>query len=233
MLYAVMPVKDEADRWLSSTLSHLAKRRIGVLVCDDGSTDDTVAIAQQFENVTVVSRPVGIPSFLEHEGYFRQWCWSELPALGIAEDDWVLAIDADEFFLGEPKLDAPKAITAWAIPVVEIWAVDDEGAIYERKDGFWPHNDQPRLARWQDRTPVFRDRKMASGSIPLYAQNGVLRTNWERILHFGYARSIDRQRKYERYTLHNFGHNPIHIESILTSPSLERWAGEVPCLQAA
>lgn len=232
MLHAVMAVKNEAERWLRPVLADLETRGVATLVCDDGSTDDSISVARQFTNVVVTSRPEGIPSFLQHEGYFRQWCWTELVKCAVREGDWVLSIDADEFLLGEPNANAADEITAWSIPMVIVWGIED-GIVYERKDGFWGTDEQPRLARWQNRVPVFPDRKMGSGSLPLYARKNVVHSPWERIMHFGYARPEDRAAKYERYTTHSFGHNSQHIESIRTSPTLVRWEGRVPCLQPA
>ena len=47
------------------------------------------------------------------------------------------------------------------------------------------------------------------------------------ILHFGYAVQEDREYRYQRYG-NDRNHNRKHIESILKTPSLEDWSGEVP-----
>lgn len=232
MLFAIMAVRNEADRWLHPALAHLEKRGIQTLVCDDRSTDDSVSVARQFSNVVVTCRPENLPSFLQHEGHFRQWCWTELAKCGARKGDWVLSIDADEFLIGE-TLPGESEVTGWGIHHPEVWGFDSDGTPVIRTDGFWGDDAQLRLAPWRDCAPIFPDRAMGSGSLPLYARDIVASTPWLTLLHYGYARHEDRIAKYERYMEHSFGHNPTHIASILVHPTLKRWEGEVPCLQPA
>lgn len=242
MIYAVMPVKNEASRWLTDTLAHLDSMNITVLVCDDSSEDETCEIADGFLNTVVVQRPDSVPTFLQHEGRFRQWCWESLgECFEPEESDWVLAIDADEFLVGmldrfNPFLHTNFAFksptTAWSLTVAEAWGLDDDRTPLIRKDRFWALNQQIRLTQWRADT-TFPDRNMASGSVPTYARDGARHTPFLTILHYGYVRPEDRQSKYERYKAHPAGHNPAHIDSIMLPPQLERWDGEVPCLQPA
>lgn len=236
MIYAIMPVKNEAGRYLFDTLGRLRELGVQTLVCDDGSTDDTVAVAEQFSMVSVVHRPEGIPSFLQHEGYFRQWCWSKLAVLGVQPGDWVASVDADEFLTGLPggimERDDASDVTALAIKKVEMWGMED-GQYYKRVDGFWGLIEDVRFARWQDRQPIFPDRKMGSGCVPMYAMDTVVLAPWINLLHFGYMRPEDRREKHRRYTEHAFGHNPRHIDSILQQPKLEPYKGWKPSLPPA
>jgi glycosyltransferase involved in cell wall biosynthesis len=55
-----------------------------VLVCDTGSQDQTLAIAQQFPNVTLVERP------------FDGFGPTHNLASSLAKHDWILSIDSDE-----------------------------------------------------------------------------------------------------------------------------------------
>lgn len=236
MIYAVMPVKNEAERYLWDTLGRLRELGVRTLVCDDSSTDDTLLIAEEV-GVAVSERPLGIPSFLQHEGYFRQWCWTEIPKhFDVSEGDWIVSIDADEFLTGllGNLLDQEDAsdVTALKVRSIEIWGQED-GFLYRRVDGFWNHIEHTRFARWQDRTPLFPDRKMASGCVPMYATKNVVFAPWVNILHFGYMRTEDRREKSARYTEHSFGHNPRHVESILHNPKLEQYKGWTPCLRPA
>lgn len=234
MLYAVMATRNEAGRWLHESLAQLLTLDIPVLVCDDRSEDETVEIAQGFPNVKVSRRPNGVAPFMQHEGHFREWCWYRMGMeFPVSEsDDWVVSIDADEILLGKVT-PGEGPISGWTPNRHEVWGFDPEdGAPLIRVDGFWAQAQQPRLARLQPR-PDFPDRALASGSIPSYARHEVGHTPWMTIMHLGYACEEDRREKYDRYTDHPFGHNPQHIESILSQPKLERWTYEFPCPQPA
>ena len=74
-ILGVMPVRDEADRWLDASLSWQKNFLDDIFVYDDRSTDRTLQIAlKHTPNVKVRSEDE--PSFLEHEGKFRQNCWN-------------------------------------------------------------------------------------------------------------------------------------------------------------
>ena len=72
---------------------------------------------------------------------------------------------------------------------------------------------------------------MASGSVPAYAFKDFF--NWElpvEILHCGYADPIDRFSKFEHYMGMQHNHNPSHIKSIISEPTLMPWVGETPII---
>ncbi len=60
-----------------------------VLVYDTGSTDDTLAIAKQFSNVTI------------YQGPFIGFGATHNKASSLAKHDWILSIDSDEVASGE------------------------------------------------------------------------------------------------------------------------------------
>jgi glycosyltransferase involved in cell wall biosynthesis len=250
MLYALMPVRNEADRWLDLTLFDLTQIEIPILVCDDQSTDSTIEVAHRYRNVTVVERPDDVPSFLEYESKFRQWCWNQLPC---KEGDWVLCLDADEFLVsvGEGQDHAEgywlrqyiKALEgleeqfgfSWpcSFTVREVWDFDENGDALIRTDGWWAANEPIRLVKWfPDAT--YDDAKMASKAVPNHPNYGSVFHSQDpgpsrlTVLHYGYAKDQDKQAKYERYKAHPAGHNPVHIESILARPTLEPWINETP-----
>ena len=60
-----------------------------VLVCDTGSSDETLEIAKHYPNVRIVEKP------------FRGFGPSHNSAVTEASHDWILSIDSDEVFSKE------------------------------------------------------------------------------------------------------------------------------------
>lgn len=82
---AVMITKD-ASRYLTQSLSALG-RFDEVIVLDNGSTDDTIALARSFENVMVYESPfIGF-------GPLKNL------AVAYAKNRWILSVDSDEVLL--------------------------------------------------------------------------------------------------------------------------------------
>jgi len=225
---AIMPVRNEADRWLAPVLRNLIPRVNEVLVYDDRSSDNTIEIASSFKAVTVVKRQPGEPSFTQHEGRFRQGLWNAyIDHFAPSEGDWVLTIDADEMLVGRLDVTRYPELSV-TMPIPEVWGFDEYGHPLIRTDGYWNEQKAPRLFQHQ-RGGRFSDKPMASGSTPTYVLNAptfAVEDLW--LLHYGYAEPEDREAKYKRYTSHSFGHNPVHIESILQTPTLETWQGPMP-----
>ena len=55
-----------------------------VVVYDNGSTDETITIAQSFSNVNLI------------QGEFKGFGWTKNQAVSFAKNDWVMIIDSDE-----------------------------------------------------------------------------------------------------------------------------------------
>ncbi len=95
---ALIAVHDEA-RFIGGCLDHLHEQGVEAYLCDDGSTDDTVAIASQR-----LGRGLLAVERLQRDGTYR---WRGL--LGRKEElaseleaDWFLHLDADEIVLPPP-----------------------------------------------------------------------------------------------------------------------------------
>jgi hypothetical protein len=240
-----MVVRNERDRWLTSTLPYLAELCAGaVAVYDDQSTDDTVAYVQGL-GLNVRSRPEAIPSFHENEGVFRWAAWQYMERTFRPRDgDWVLVLDADELLLsnragGDADLVRLQLLEAIGLAedagqstvtfkVAEAFDFNGMGWPLVRVDGFWGGITACRLARWKCQG-VFEPHREGGDSLP---------TSWPRapesdmqleILHLGYARSEDRAVKYERYRA-GTGHNPRHVQSIIEQPKVTHWVGMRPPL---
>lgn len=161
-------------------------------------------------------RPLGCPSFLDHEGQFRQAAWEAMGTL--PDGSWVVCVDADEFFTEE--LRPLAAGMNKSFKVREVFDVQD-GHPLVRVDGYWDRITAPRMARWTAESE-FPDLALGCGSLPEAIAGGSFEIpEHPQILHFGYATAHDRQEKYQRYTRHR-GHNAKHVASILHRGSLRR-----------
>lgn len=233
--YANMIMRNEAGRYLESCLEWLRPHVDGIFVGDDRSTDDSVNVAIG-AGATVYTRGLDEPSFLEAEGTFREICWSRMvDTFNPTQDDWILGIDADEFIVGQPVRRVAEAAkrrgcVSVNVRIPEIFLLDP---FSERVDGFWGGITGTRLTRFIPGSQAFRQPGMGSGVFPAYSYRGM---NWNernecgiRLLHLGYACEQDRKDKHERYTstVKN-GHADSHIQSIMKTPRLKLWNGEVP-----
>lgn len=230
-----MCVRNEAHRYLQSSLAWNAGFWDELFVFDDQSDDNTPHLASRFGHVVVRSDQE--PSFLEHEAKFRAAGWAHFEKVMLpSEDDWIIALDADEFLMATSQRGlhelADQALmngrSSAAIHVPEAW--EDGDAVQVRMDGFWNENWNPRFCSWKPNSQ-FNDRPMGCGSTPSYAWENPWRTipNIE-ILHVGYMDRDERWERYQRYLAHPEGHNPNHINSIIETPMLATWSGATPAI---
>lgn len=232
-IFGLMVTKNEADRYLDLALSAARPVVDDLFVFDDGSTDTTVAVAEGHGCLVTSRHPSG-PSFLEHEGRFRQQAWDVFEnAVEPEVGDWVLALDADEIVtaIGDPrellleaaKLSNDRGELARLIRIPEIFDVRD-GKPYARMDGWWGKIRGTRFFAYR-KGGLFADKPMASGSEPTYIQariGEIVEGFW--LLHLGYACHDDRVEKYRRYS-ERAGHADQHVASILQDPQLAQWVG--------
>jgi hypothetical protein len=194
--------------------------------------------------IQVKARNLNSPSFIEHEGKFRQdaWNWME-DALEPEEGDWIFSFDADEFLINWDR-ESPKSVLqrlasdsekigvrSRRMKVDEVFSVDENGDPWIRTDGYWDNIVQNRFYEyisdpWANK---FKEIPLACGSLPKGGETSIP-TGRVGILHYGYARASDRLEKYRRYRgLH--GHSSEHIDSIIQPPTLSKWQGPVPNIQ--
>lgn len=230
-------MRNEADRWLLQSLQSLSGLDY-IAVYDDQSDDDSIDIAKSVRNTVVGRRPDGVPSFAEDESQFREAAWRFMEkSLFPGPRDWILCVDADEILtthdqheeepadlLRELALHGPwQGHPCATLRVPEVFGFGELGVPQIRIDGFWGNITARRFVNFQ-RGGRFSPREEGGGSVPSFAD----KEDWivERIvlLHLGYAREEDRQAKYQRYSAGR-GHNPKHIQSILTRPRLKTWTG--------
>lgn len=232
-ILGIMPIRNEAHRYLEANLAWHKDILDGLAVYDDQSDDDSALYCWD-AGAKVKTRPDSVHSFLDHEGLFRQACWEWMEeALKPEEGDWILALDADEFLVsidGDVRRQLIEvAATALGegvyIPIPEVFEVKD-GVPYIRTDGFWRDLGAPRYFRYLS-DGKFNEVPMGCGSFPNYVQSFSRLNRGLRLLHLGYVTAQDRTAKYQRYSGVE-GHNPVHIESILQRPRVERWPYAAP-----
>lgn len=220
-----MVTKDEAGRYLDSCLSNLSIHVDDIVIYDDDSVDATQDIALA-HNVTYIRRNGRGASFVEEEGTFRSQAWKALgETISVSTGDWVLAIDADEFLVGD-VVGAAQILEngGWSCGTIRFHEIWEIGEPHKRRiDGYWNNILNVRLARYQSNSAqLFSKRGMGCGSVPKYALALPADTPLPvEILHFGYAVQEDREKKYQFYSNLKHGHNNAHIESILKHPKLE------------
>jgi hypothetical protein len=233
-LFGLMVTRNEAGRYLDASLRALRAAVDEVFVFDDASTDDTPNIIRR-RGCVFYDRREETPSFLEHEGKFRQEAWNAFwrtmePTIG----DWILSVDADELVVADGDPRALLRETAQyandrgqLARLVRIPEVFDLSGPMIRTDGYWGKIQGLRFFAFQP-DGSYPDRTMGCGSAPTYTEahvSGGVHRLW--LLHLGYARPADRVAKHERYA-QRAGHANGHVASILARPELILWRGPVP-----
>lgn len=228
-----MVTHNEANGPFERALVDLESYVDAIFVFDDQSDDTTLKIAQK--HGVASCRSDEIPTFMEHEGQFRAAAWEEfIFAMTPESQDWILAIDADEFLVTagdkarviRDHMDRASIKDA-SITVArrEVWE-QDGNRVRVREDGYWQSDDPTRLFRFQG-AGNFLKKAMGCGSCPTYVMDKHQHhdaTEDITMYHFGYATPELRQMKHQRYTsLEDHGHNPTHINSILAHPRLSDW----------
>lgn len=226
-LIAQMVVKNEADRFLVPVLDALSKATDKIVITDDGSTDNTIEIAQLYTDIIYRNKE---SMFSVNEGQLRQGAWDNLTNHA-KEDDWILCIDADEIIHFD-KLKVPLekwlAQTRYDILGIKFFHMWNETQF--RFDKAWRPNIGTRLFRFRD-GGKFVQRRLACGSEPTYIQEMIRHRRFMQdpgihIQHMGYVRDEDKIMKHERYMKLDQGdfHALAHIESIIDpNPRLLEW----------
>lgn len=234
MIFALMPTRNEAGRYLECVLTHLHRLVDVVVVYDDWSTDDTLEMAETFPNVFTVVRSEGDYSFAEHEGRFRQAAWDAFNVLVCpSAGDWVLSIDADEIPVAESATVLAEAVEQagaghFDVPIPEVFDLDPIGI---RTDGHWHGLTAPRLFAWQpggtfvvaDPRRPGKEKPRACTAVPAFVAGRPAGPSPLTLLHLGYAHPDDRAAKFKRYADNPHGHREQHIVSIGRRPRLEPW----------
>lgn len=226
-LVAALIVGNEADRYLSEVLAHLQTYVDGLIILDDGSTDETEEIIlAQPKLIAYRKRPRS--GFWSNEAEVRQELWTMIEAVG---PRWVLAIDADEIFDEQIKGALPSMLRqekfqAFRFPIYHFWG--DRRHI--RVDKWWDprRNYEIFLFRYlPEQIYHWPHRELHCGRYPTEVLFYPSRFSHIRLYHYGWANPDEIKSKYSKYMARDAGGEwcPMeHYRSILDSnPTLLHW----------
>ncbi|MDA8194649.1 MAG: glycosyltransferase family 2 protein [Thermaerobacter sp.] len=225
-LVAMLPVRNEAQRWLGRVLDQLTAFSDAVVVYDDASDDETSRICRSYPAVRYYRGDFAW--FERNEAELRHHLW-KLTAL--QRPDWVLALDADECFEDRALAELPRLLEqhdydAVAFRIFDFWKSTE----LIRIDGAWhPWNRfSPLLVRFDPDLPSgWLQQPIHCGRFPLAYRDRVTFYSPLRVRHYGWARGDEHLRKYLFYRHHDlttYGKVQPHTESVLASTvTLEPW----------
>lgn len=245
-IFGHMVARNEGDRYLRQCIRWHLPHLDAFHVFDDCSEDDTLFEAAA-SGAVVDRRTPAETAFIDNEAEFRQAAWRSMERhLRPERDDWILCIDADEFFMSThpamgdlraalEELAASIPLTgagegtcnAAAFPVEELWG-DDGERTYKRIDGYWGSITAERFVRYQPNGKFKKRRGLGGGSLPSYARRHPRLASGVAIMHAGYLDSRDRLEKWKRYT-QTRGHGSKHVNSVLSDPELHRLDEDQRC----
>lgn len=231
-VFVVLPAFNEAAR-IGRLLANIdealdeAGLDYQVLIVDDGSTDDSVAVCHEVLR-SVPHRVVSLGRSQFHDEHrLRRLQWELARA---QRPDWILCLDADEMFESRMAqalrgLVDQDRFDAIAFRLFDFWDQD-----HYRDDALWrAHRTfRPFLVRLLPTlADEFHRRAQHCGRWPLGVDGLRTTTSPVRLKHLGWSRADDRVRKFERYRqLDPDGqHGSLaQYASILDpSPHLVRW----------
>lgn len=195
MIYGIMRIKNE-QRWIARVLESQLKVADQVLILDDHSTDDTVAICRQFNGVTVFESPFeGLDETRD-----KNWLLDKLREVAKA-DDPVICIDGDEE-LAPGSYDEIRQLAAmtngpdsYRFQVLYLWDRPDQ----IRVDGIYGRFTRSSFFRFRPSARFVSQTAggFHCGNVPQPVALGV---SGVKILHYGYMYRADRIRKWNWYS---------------------------------
>lgn len=228
-ILAMLPVHNEAGRYLQAVLNRLGQLVDGIVVLDDASTDETPEICQNHPRV-IAYQHLDHSLFSSDEAALRQILWEMAIKL---DPEWIWALDADEIFEARIVNQLPYLIkqTRYDLiffPVYHFWG----SLTHYRVDGFWNPSlsKAPCLYRVEKGLDYhWPRRKLHCGRFPTESWQRSCLVSTTALFHLGYAKEADHLIKFRRYrSLDPNGDycSSTHYESILNPPVLKQWTGE-------
>jgi glycosyltransferase involved in cell wall biosynthesis len=227
-LVAGMQIRNEEGRHLHEVLSHLNQWVDEIVIIDDNSTDNSVAICKQFSKVSTIIELK--ENTFENEIDLRKNLWEEVKK---RNPDWILIIDADELFEDKIISKIRSLIDQDEYDVIgfrffDFWG----GKTHYRSDSLWgAHNFYTTfLARYMEDFPeIWLETPVHCGRRPASYDRGLKGIGTDiRIKHFGWSgNEEERYRKYLRYMKIDgdgiYGSLPQYQSILDKNPHLIEW----------
>ena len=225
-LVGITIIRNESKNFLRPWLENMRGHLDYHVFLDDASDDDTPDIIQ-------AAIDAGYPGelhrrktslFLENEPKLRAELWEHARKVCV-DGDWVLIVDADEFYGSDlTSFMCKKALRRIKKNIVSVRCCDMWDREHYRVDGVWNYTKAPRLIRFID-TP-FGDRaaEFHSPAYPNIYVKMKLHETKIKMVHLAYLRDTDKQRRYDRYTQNAPNEGMLkHAKSILeVTPKLKK-----------
>lgn len=228
-LLAMLPVHNEAGRYLKAVLDRLSEFTDGIVILDDASTDETPELCRNHPGVIRYHR-LQKSLFAVDEGALRRMLWEMTVEL---EPGWIIAIDADELFESGIKQEIPLLTRQNRFDLILFTMYHFWGDLFNyRVDGLWDPalSKTPCLYRFRkDLIYHWPRRKLHCGRFPIECYQHPVTCSKIRLLHLGYVLKEEQLSKFQRYlTLDPQGKfcPATHYQSIVMPPRLKQWNGE-------
>lgn len=230
-LVAMLPVRDEAGRFLRRTLAALEPLADVIVVYDDASTDATPEICRTSSKVELHQGKV--PELPVDEAPMRERLWR----LALRhEPEWILALDADEELEERAIAELPSLLDQQDYDVIACRIFDFwKSETHVRVDGLWnPWNRfSPIAVRVVPGLPdAWYPKPIHCGRFPDAYRDRSTFYSHLRVRHYGWARQEDHLRKYLFYRERDLaveGKVQGHTESVLSPHiTLEPWLEQRP-----
>jgi glycosyltransferase involved in cell wall biosynthesis len=227
MIYSIMRIKNEA-RWIKKVIEAQLPIVERIFILDDHSDDDTVAICESFEKVTLIRSPFeGLD-----EARDKNYLLEQIEKIA-KRGDWIISIDGDEELapgsaIEIKKIAAQSLDCAYRFNVLYLWNNPKQ----IRVDGVFGRCNRPSMFS------LVPGRRFSSpnggglhcGNVP-EMQN--VRNSTVRLLHYGWMEREDRIRKYNWYNSADKqpipevedGYRHAIIGDLLPAETKTRWAG--------
>ncbi len=202
-LVAMMPVKNESDRYLERVLENTLTFAEEIAILDDHSDPDQYAKLLDIQNKLGCDKihVAQATATWDNESELR----AELLRFALTRSpDWLIAVDADELYEPDMAGVVKEYMTQQSIDVVAFRFYDMWNDEYHyRDDDFFPAATvyAPRMFRVKNGTEYhFNGKLKHCGSIPQNIVDDVFLPSSIRVKHLGYMNPQDRTRKYREKT---------------------------------
>jgi len=222
-----MLVRNESGRYLESVLHHITQYADEVVILDDGSIDNTVAICREgLANIAHLIKENNKCGF-NNEVELRKTLW-EMAAS--THPDWIMILDADEIFEAKAAPGIRELVKDDSVDAVYFRLYDMWSESSYREDGYWIAHTiyRPFLVRYYPGlTYEWQEQPLHCGRFPITIFNLPGKQSNLRLQHFGWARPEDRVAKYLRYKELDpnakYGVQEQYLSILDPKPNLIKW----------